>query len=213
MLDPRSRDRRLKAAGDKALAAKYERNTYNKNYRERRKDRAEAKKEKEDDGRTYEVAGVYMRAARQPARDALKAMKEDWALGPLAPKRDVGERAGKMGTVELGLHQLHSLTKTQIEDVKARMGNNVFKAHDRVVVLTGRDRGKIGTIMTIDEEKMSATIDGINKVCRDQNPRLLQIELIINRLQSTSPNTWPCTTPTSAASASCAATSASMNSN
>ena len=51
--------------------------------------------------------------------------------------------------------------------VKARMGDNVFKPHDRVVVLKGRDKGKIGTIQEINEdERMSATIEGINKVCR-----------------------------------------------
>jgi ribosomal protein L24 len=59
---------------------------------------------------------------------------------------------------------LHQLTKTQQEDVRARMGDNVFKVHDRVVVLSGRDRGKIGTIQSIDEDSMSATIEGINKV-------------------------------------------------
>jgi large subunit ribosomal protein L24 len=165
LLDLKAREKRLAEAGEKALAAKYKRNQYNKDYRERRREQAEARKEKEDDSRTYDVAKVYRRAMQQPAKDSFKAMKEDWALGPLAPKRDVGDQAGKMGTVEMGLHQLQDLTKTQREDVKARMGDNVFKPHDRVVVLTGRDRGKIGNILSIDENKMSATIEGINKVC------------------------------------------------
>ena len=163
-LNTRSRDKQVKAAGEQALAAKYERNLYNREYRERRKEQAEAKQEKEDDARTYEVANIYRRAMKQPAKDALKAMKEDWALGPLAPKRDVGERAGKLGTVDMGLHQLHALTKTQREDVKARMGDNLFKPHDRVVVLSGRDRGRIGNILEISEERMSATIEGVGKV-------------------------------------------------
>lgn len=168
-LNDRNRDKAVKAAGDRALAAKYDRNLYNREYRERRKEAAEARKDKEDDTRTYEVAGIYRKAMQQPGKDALKNMKEDWALGPLAPKRDVGERAGKMGTVDMGLHQLYNLTKTQREDVKARMGDNVFKPHDRVVVLSGRDRGKIGNILEIEEERMSATIEGIGKVCHSSS--------------------------------------------
>lgn len=162
--DPRSRERRLKQAGEEALAAKYERNAYNKAYRERRSEQRETAQDWVEDRRTYEVASVYRRAMQQPAKDAMKAMKEDWALGPLAPKRDFGENADKLGTVDMGLHTLHNLTTTQIEDVKARMGDNVFKPQDRVVVLTGRDRGKIGTILSVDEEKMSAQIEGINNV-------------------------------------------------
>jgi large subunit ribosomal protein L24 len=146
------------------LQDKYDRNAYNKRYRERRKEKAEAKKEREDDKKTYEVGAIYRRASQQPARDALKAMKEDWQLGPLAPRRDVGENAGKLGTVPMGEHELHNITETQRKQVEERMGDNVFRVHDRVVVLSGRDRGKIGQILSVDEEKMSASIEGINKV-------------------------------------------------
>jgi large subunit ribosomal protein L24 len=196
------------------LQDKYERNAYNKRYRERRKEKAEAKKDKEDDKKTYEVAGVYKRAMRQPARDAHKAMKEDWHLGPLAPRRDVGEKAGKLGTVDMGLHELHNLTKTQREQVKERMGDNVFRVHDRVVVLTGRDRGKIGQILSINEEKMSASVDGINKVsCRvTTHSNQTNSTNYTTRLPSTFRNTCPYTTPTHAASVSCAETCASTSS-
>lgn len=164
LLDPSAREARLAEAGKLALAQKYKRNQYNRNYRQRRRDEAEAKKEKAEDKRTHEIAQIYRKAYRQPARDALKAAKEDYELGPLAPKRDVGDRAGKLGTIEMGMHQLHELTKTQKEDVKVRMGDNLFRVHDRVVVLTGRERGQIGTILRINEERMSAEIEGINKV-------------------------------------------------
>jgi ribosomal protein L14E/L6E/L27E len=164
LLDPESRDRRLKDAANKALQDKYDRNTYNKRYRERRKEKFDAKKDKEEDKKTREVANIYRQALRQPAKDAMKAMKEDWALGALAPKRDIGDKTGKLGTLDMGLHQLTALTKVQKAEVKQRMGDNEFRVHDRVVVLKGRDRGKIGQILSIDEDKLSATIDGINKV-------------------------------------------------
>ncbi|KIW05332.1 uncharacterized protein PV09_03851 [Verruconis gallopava] len=164
LLDPQLRADRLKAAGEQALQAKYERNAYNKRYRERRQELADKKKEKDDDKKKISAAGIYMAAIKQPAKDAMKAMKEDWELGPLAPRRDVGEMAGRLGTVDMGLHHLHPLSKRQKEEVKKAMGDNEFRVHDRVVVLTGRDRGKIGQILEIDEENLSATIDGINKI-------------------------------------------------
>ena len=65
----------------------------------------------------------------------------------------------------MGMHILTELTEREKEEVKRRMGDNEFRVRDRVVVLEGRDKGKIGQILSIDEEKMSATIDGINSVC------------------------------------------------
>ena len=45
------------------------------------------------------------------------------------------------------------------------------KKGDKVVVLTGRDKGKTGTILEVFPKKDRVTVDGINIVKKHQKPR------------------------------------------
>ena len=80
----------------------------------------------------------------------------DWETGPLAPRRDVGEREETYGTVSV--YDLHPPDKIPQDRLKWWS----VDAGDRVVVTRGRDRGKIGTISEVHKNKGAVIIPDMN---------------------------------------------------
>jgi large subunit ribosomal protein L24 len=93
-------------------------------------------------------------------RAARVARREDWQLGLLAPRRDVGEGAETYGTVG----------KKLVEGVKKRRPDKKdwgIRTGDRVVV-TGtweREKGRIGEVAEVKSEKGEVVVKGLNLVC------------------------------------------------
>ncbi len=118
--------------------------------------------------------------------------REDWIAGPLAPKRDVGEKEKLYGTVDGVLVQGPSfperarlgpkgngwdpvgsegLESEQKEwEGEGNEGNIVVG--DRVCVIRGHENivGRIGTVTDISGERKELTVDGINMVRLDILP-------------------------------------------
>jgi large subunit ribosomal protein L24 len=46
----------------------------------------------------------------------------------------------------------------------------LIKKSDKVIVLSGKEKGKIGTILKIDSEKKSAVVEKVNMVKRHARP-------------------------------------------
>jgi len=93
-------------------------------------------------------------------RAARVARREDWELGPLAPRRDVGEGAETYGTVGKKLVEGVKQRGVEKKDWGIRQG-------DRVVV-TGkweRERGRIGEVGEVRSEKGEVVVKGLNLVC------------------------------------------------
>jgi len=92
---------------------------------------------------------------------------EDWELGPLAPRRDVGNLKETYGT--LPGNQIEGVELSREEKAKRLVAWGGSKANvrigDRVVALSGRDKGKIGKIISIDSKKLEAKVEDLNKVC------------------------------------------------
>lgn len=92
-------------------------------------------------------------------RAARTARREDWELGPLAPRRDVGDSAESYGTV-------HPRRISGIEVPKSmRTKYWTIVEQDRVVILMGRDKGKIGVVTDTDRDAETVTVRGFNLVC------------------------------------------------
>jgi large subunit ribosomal protein L24 len=105
---------------------------------------------------------------------ARAARKEDWELGPLAPRRDVGTSMKTYGTVGAQRIQRPQLDDGQRDEMLKSVGGrylNITKG-DRVVLLEGRDKGKIGKIKLIDQSTASCMVEGLNMV---NYPRLFVI--------------------------------------
>ncbi|KAI9676774.1 MAG: hypothetical protein M1829_002869 [Trizodia sp. TS-e1964] len=95
----------------------------------------------------------YQRLQQDDIKLARVTRKEDWELGPLAPRRDIGDKRDTYGTMDTsrlmaGKKQAYKKFPTIVKG-------------DRVVIVEGRDKGKIGVVM---ENKGRLTVEGLNMV-------------------------------------------------
>ena len=100
-------------------------------------------------------------------KNARTARREDYDLGPLAPRRDVGLKKETYGTIHS--NQLHGQKLTMEERMEVNPSGGRYAnivAGDRVVVLEGVDKGRIGKVQSFDAEKQQITVEGMNMVCR-----------------------------------------------
>jgi large subunit ribosomal protein L24 len=89
-------------------------------------------------------------------KDARLARQEDWARGALAPRRDVGDMADKYGSV--GIFNMGLAERQE----KNKLKWNSIVEGDRVVVIKGRERGKIGLVENLDTTRAAVKVKGIN---------------------------------------------------
>jgi large subunit ribosomal protein L24 len=128
---------------------------------------------KRKDKTTREWAKTNREQSRHIGREATGQIKqarlnrrEDWELGPIAPRRDVGDSKDTYGTVHTQRMRgtlLHD--KDRMEALKTVGGRylNIVK-NDRVVLLEGKDKGKIGKIIAVDAGRAECTVEGLNLV-------------------------------------------------
>lgn len=90
-------------------------------------------------------------------KDARAARKEDWARGALAPRRDVGDMAEKYGSVDV----FHT-TMPDRQEAKKLKWHHIVEG-DRVVVIKGRERGKIGVVSDLEKKKDAVKVQGVNR--------------------------------------------------
>ncbi|KAI2485640.1 KOW motif domain protein [Pyrenophora tritici-repentis] len=110
---------------------------------------------------------------------ALAAVKEDWKLGPLRPNRAIGPNADKYGALTPEYIQKPEIplkTQKNRNEVKEKKGLPLeyplvvdekryfpIVKDDRVVILKGKDAGKIGKVKSIVERTHEIIVDGLNK--------------------------------------------------
>ncbi|KAF2235172.1 hypothetical protein EV356DRAFT_445390 [Viridothelium virens] len=105
----------------------------------------------------YRVEVTQMKSRNvQTVKEARRQRKEDWELGPLAPKRDVGDNAERYGTMDTRQMHLPQLLK------KDRMKHWFIREGDRVAIVKGRDQGQIGKVLAIHKDSESVSISGLN---------------------------------------------------
>ncbi|ESZ92560.1 hypothetical protein SBOR_7045 [Sclerotinia borealis F-4128] len=93
--------------------------------------------------------------------------KEDWELKDLAPKRDVGSRAETYGSINAEFMDLAIPRRKDVLEILDIWGGNKhlnIREGDRVVVISGRDRGKIGKIEKLDKQRAEVTCEGLNMI-------------------------------------------------
>ncbi|KAL8711570.1 MAG: hypothetical protein Q9220_003980 [cf. Caloplaca sp. 1 TL-2023] len=93
--------------------------------------------------------GFYAQNRRDVLVSARNAYKEDWLLGPLAPRRDVGDKAETHGTVPLRMVE-------RVEKMDGKWKKWGIVEGDRVCIVGKgeRDKGKIGVISVATLEYM-----------------------------------------------------------
>ncbi|KAF1940888.1 KOW motif domain-containing protein [Clathrospora elynae] len=115
---------------------------------------------------------------RDVRKNALANAREDWKLGPLRPNRAIGDGADKYGALTANQMQKPEIpvrTQKNRNEHRERKGlepeyplvvddKKYFPIveNDRVVVLKGRDAGKIGVVQDIIERTHEVIVKGIN---------------------------------------------------
>lgn len=112
---------------------------------------------------------------KQVGQEHLRRMKEnrttrreDWELGDLASKRDVGSKAETYGSISAEFIEPPALRKVDAEKIMEKWGGSKLlniREGDRVVILAGNDKGKIGKVEKIDKERAEVVCVGLNMVC------------------------------------------------
>lgn len=100
----------------------------------------------------------YQQSILRNEKQERQQRREDWMMGPLAPRRDAGERYDAFGTVSLDRIQLPTVFKGN----RRRYIN--FAVGDRAVVIRGQDKGKISKIVSIMEPQQSVRLKDLNMV-------------------------------------------------
>lgn len=111
---------------------------------------------------------------RQWGAENLRRMKEnkvvrreDWELNELAPKRDVGSQVDTYGSIPAHFTEVPVARRTEILEILDLWGGKKhlnITAGDRVVVISGRDKGKIGKVEKVDKTRAEVTCDGLNMI-------------------------------------------------
>ena len=112
---------------------------------------------------------------------ALRNAAEDWKLGPLRPNRAVNVADGKYGVVTPSRIQKPEIpVKIWQKEAEAREKKGLEPAYplvvddkkyfpiikgDRVVVLKGKGKGKIGIVRGIIPRTHQCIVEGVNMVC------------------------------------------------
>lgn len=137
---------------------------------QRRHKRAKERDAKDEERNTRAQNSMVNKETAKLWKTAQEAMKEDYRLGPLAPRRDVGSQKDIYGSVGGRLIRGPQLLagSTRQKQFQANLegfGGHLYVVNDRVVVIEGHDKGKIGVIKEIDEETGEAVVGGMNLVC------------------------------------------------
>lgn len=84
--------------------------------------------------------------------------RDDWLRGPLAPKRDAGAAASYYGSL---IPQ--ALQPPKVPAHLRREYINIAPG-DRVCIMKGPDKGKIGDVVNVDPETETVTVKDLNMV-------------------------------------------------
>ncbi|KAI0137288.1 KOW domain-containing protein [Xylariales sp. AK1849] len=98
---------------------------------------------------------------------AKQAIKDDWHLGPMAPNIHYGELGATHGAISEARYQMAGTLRDKQREARcAWLGgarNLNLTVGDRVVLLEGPDKGKIGKVAEVQKENMEIVVGGLNK--------------------------------------------------
>ncbi|GAO19088.1 uncharacterized protein UV8b_07253 [Ustilaginoidea virens] len=139
---------------------------------------------------------------RRNLKDARQARMEDWEMGPLAPKRDLGfnnygvlKEAARFDWTNSGLHQ----AKPQLVEQRCAWAGGVRQLNlvpqDRVLIMDGPDKGKIDRIKDVQAENGTVTLQNCHRALSEGmfggGPRSQSMPIAISSIRLVYPITNP----------------------
>lgn len=118
------------------------------------------------------VTAMYIKNERQQRR-------ENYETGRLAPRHDVGAQADNYATADP--YVLNNATSRLWQHYKHE--TCPFAEGDRVVMLEGRDKGRIGRVSDVNHKGAVVKVNGLNMVCLSVTNKL-ESHSVMNKLAS-----------------------------
>lgn len=120
-----------------------------------------------------EQLGVVRKDISSKLSEARQVRREDYELGALAPNRAAGNKKNSYGTIMPQRTRGEDLPWAEREERNKIFGGRYLnlRAGDRVVILEGRDKGKIGEVKEVSGAKGEVTVKGLNMVCNGASTR------------------------------------------
>ncbi|KAK0924247.1 hypothetical protein LTR91_000779 [Friedmanniomyces endolithicus] len=123
----------------------------------RKKAKAREHLSKAEGWSNFHATNRLKRVTSANIRTARLARQEDWEAGALlAPRRDVGEQANTYGAI--------MMYNANVPELPARKQPKwlPFSEGDRLLVIKGRDKGRIGECIEVQKERGCVRIKGLN---------------------------------------------------
>ncbi|KAG5973122.1 hypothetical protein E4U58_005655 [Claviceps cyperi] len=169
--------------------------------------RLQGKKEGEEIGDRIQTRRSLREAvgqARQNVLDARKARKEDWELGPIAPKRDLGFNSYGVVSAPMRLdwdNEGKNRIKPEMLEKRCAWAGEPGKLNlapgDRVILLDGPDRGKIDRIKEVKESTGTILLEKLHRVLSqgmlDQPPQSTAVPISLSAVRLVYPIPDPAT--------------------
>jgi large subunit ribosomal protein L24 len=152
-------------------------------FQEQARERLMAIKKKKHESKQYllQADDNFVHEPRRKLKDTLKRAEQDWKLGPLRQNFAVGVDAKLWGVAArkdmqkptLPEHWFGSADREEKAIAKGvqklipehvRRDYSPIAVDDRVVVLRGRDAGKIGVVRSVYKNTNSLLVENLNKV-------------------------------------------------
>ncbi|KAI0542125.1 hypothetical protein GGR58DRAFT_337130 [Xylaria digitata] len=141
---------------------------------------------------------------------AKQTIRDDWAMGAISPRTDVGEGHGAYGSVGEARFSSPGTFSLAMRNARCQWAGGAYYLNlakgDRVVLLDGPDKGRIGLISDINHDTAEVTVKDLNKTNIRLNPLIrgdineaaanIELPLPISAVRLVHPITDPSTNTT-----------------
>ncbi|KAI0909108.1 hypothetical protein F4823DRAFT_454324 [Ustulina deusta] len=132
--------------------------------RQTRKDLKFHKKEKKE---TSTQKTAHARQAVGEVERAKQTIRDDWAMGPLSPRTDVGDFHNAHGSISEVRFSSPGKISLAMRNARCKWAGGAYYLNlaegDRVVLLDGPDKGRIGQVIEINHDTAEVTVQDLNK--------------------------------------------------
>lgn len=110
----------------------------------------------------------HVAVAQKEIADAKQTIRDDWAMGSLAPRTDIGSFQDAYGAIGESRYSSPGGFSLAMRNARCRWAGGAYYLNlaegDRVVLLDGPDKGRIGPVADINHEAAEVKVKGLNKV-------------------------------------------------
>ncbi|KAI1754730.1 hypothetical protein F4782DRAFT_491298 [Xylaria castorea] len=116
---------------------------------------------------TFKQIAEQRRLAVKEIDSAKQAIRDDWTMGALSPRRDVGKFQDALGSITQQRYARGSKISLAKRNARCQWAGGAYYLNlavgDRIVLLDGSDKGRIGKITDVNLLTAEVTVKAMNK--------------------------------------------------